>query len=406
VRTSSGKGAVAFTELTKTYRNVTAVRSVSLAAQPGEFVTLLGPSGSGKTTTLRIVAGFIQPDSGSVMLDHQEITRLPPYKREMGMVFQNYALFPHMTAEENIAFPLQMRRVKRRARRAEVERALELVHLQGLGGRHPRELSGGQQQRVALARAIVFRPQVLLMDEPLGALDRKMREALQLEIMRVGRELGVTVLYVTHDQEEALTMSDRIAIYRDGQIDQLGTARDLYERPSSLFVARFVGESTIFRGILREDGDGPVIVQAGRRIRVGRESVAESSLPSGSRAVVILRPEHVRVTLASVPRATHERAAVDPAQFRGTIAEVIYLGSTSKLIVELEDGTTAVARQNVSRIGSELAPGSKVELGWDVDDGVVVREEPDEAGTAGQEGPIPDPERTSPDLAEARAEAG
>ena len=249
----------------------------------GEFVTLLGPSGSGKTTTLRMIAGFTSPTGGSIEIDGQDMTRVPPHRRDVGMVFQNYALFPHMTAAQNVAFPLRMRKQSR----AEIDRrvgdALDLVKLRHLADRYPRQLSGGQQQRIALARAVVFEPRLLLMDEPLGALDRKLREALQLEIIRISRELGATVLYVTHDQEEALVMSDRIAIFNEGRIEQLGSGEDLYDRPASLFVADFIGESNILRGRYEADGaDGGWMTRGPWRWRIGREAARAGS--AGSRS--------------------------------------------------------------------------------------------------------------------------
>ncbi|MFN8186100.1 MAG: ABC transporter ATP-binding protein [Gaiellales bacterium] len=253
---AGSSGILSLDRVTKRYGSICACDQVSLEVQAGEFVTLLGPSGSGKTTTLRIVAGFVRPDEGNVVLDERDLTLLPPHKRDIGMVFQHYALFPHMTAGDNVAFPLKMRGVKGSERRQRAQKALELVHLAGLDNRFPSQLSGGQQQRVALARAIVFSPTLLLMDEPLGALDKKLREALQLEISHLSRRLGGTVVYVTHDQEEALAMSDRIAIYNEGRIEQIGTGQELYERPASLFVASFMGESNIFTGRLETHAGG------------------------------------------------------------------------------------------------------------------------------------------------------
>jgi putative spermidine/putrescine transport system ATP-binding protein len=369
-------GALSLERVTKTYADVRAVDDVSLDVRPGEFVTLLGPSGSGKTTTLRMIAGFVRPDSGRVVLDGRELTGIPPYKRDVGMVFQNYALFPHMTAGENVAFPLQMRRMPKDEVERAVDEAMRLVQLEGMQGRYPRQLSGGQQQRVALARALVFHPPLLLMDEPLGALDRKLREALQLEVMQLSQRLGVTVMYVTHDQEEALVMSDRIAIYSRGRIEQLGTGEDLYERPTSLFVADFVGESNIFRGTLA--GDERVLTSdSGHTIRVSEQAVRRRGLSSGPAAVVV-RPERLWIRAPG----EHERAErEDAVVLRGRIREVIYLGPSRKFMVQTEDDQTVMVRLQEERQRFDPTD-SEVVVGWPVEDGVVVPADDDPASTA------------------------
>src|SRR5207249_1438913 len=243
--------AVELRQLSKSFGPVRAVDGVTLGLARGELLTILGPSGSGKTTTLRMIAGFTQPSSGAVLLDGKDITGLPAHRRDIGLVFQNYALFPHLTAGQNVAFPLQMRKISASEVRRRVAEAFALVGLKGLEERHPRELSGGQQQRVALARALVFRPRLLLMDEPLGALDRKLREQMQLEIKHLQKTLGITVIYVTHDQEEALFMSDRVAVTNAGTIVQIGTPVDLYNRPADRFVADFIGESNFLSGTVQ-----------------------------------------------------------------------------------------------------------------------------------------------------------
>jgi putative spermidine/putrescine transport system ATP-binding protein len=369
-------GALSLERVTKTYSDVRAVDDVSLDVGPGEFVTLLGPSGSGKTTTLRMIAGFVRPDSGGVVLDGRELTRVPPYKRDVGMVFQNYALFPHMTAGENVAFPLQMRRMPKDDVQRAVAETLRLVRLEGMQGRYPRQLSGGQQQRVALARALVFHPPLLLMDEPLGALDKKLREALQLEIMQLSQRLGLTVMYVTHDQEEALVMSNRIAIYSRGRIEQLGTGEDLYERPTSLFVADFVGESNIFRGTLRGD-DGVLTSDAGRAIRVSERAVRRRGLSSGPAAVVV-RPERLWI---KAPGEHEQAASEDAVTLPGRIREVIYLGPSRKFMVQTEDDQTVMVRLQEER--RQFDPtGPEVVVGWPVEDGVVVPADDDSASTA------------------------
>ncbi|MET8571436.1 ABC transporter ATP-binding protein [Streptomyces sp. NPDC004783] len=346
-------------QVRKRFADSVAVDDVSLVVEPGEFMTLLGPSGSGKTTTLNIIAGFTPATSGTLTIGGTQVQHLPPHRRDIGMVFQHYALFPHMTVAENVAFPLKQRKVPR-ARRAEmVEAALETVRLGGHGHRRPRELSGGQQQRVALARAVVYEPSVLLMDEPLGALDRKLRESLQLEIKRVHREVGSTFVFVTHDQEEALVLSDRIAVFDHGRIQQVGTASELYERPRSLFVAGFLGESSTVRGRVEPDGDGS-------RLSVGEHTVrARGRLARGSAAAVVVRPEHLRVQPAA--------QSVDPGvnALPARVVQEIYLGSGRKLGLVLRDGTELVAREQADRL-SGVRCGDDVTVVWDVERGVLL----------------------------------
>ena len=252
---SSAGATLKLRNLVKSYSGTTVVDGISLDVAPGEFVTLLGPSGSGKTTTLNMIAGFCSVTAGDIFMDGNPIARLKPHKRNIGVVFQHYALFPHMTVTENVAFPLKQRRLSKERVLTDVADALDLVKMRPFGDRYPGQLSGGQQQRVALARDLVFRPRLLLMDEPLGALDKNLREALQLEIKRIHREVGISFVYVTHDQEEALGLSDRIAIFNRGRIDQAGSATDLYERPESVFVADFIGESNKLGGhVVRHNG--------------------------------------------------------------------------------------------------------------------------------------------------------
>jgi spermidine/putrescine ABC transporter ATP-binding subunit len=354
-------------DLRKVYGSVVACDDVDLEVRRGEFVTLLGPSGSGKTTTLRMIAGFTAPSGGSIAIDGRDVTRVPPHRRNVGMVFQSYALFPHMTAAQNVAFPLQLRGVPKSAMRARVDEALRLVKLDGFGDRYPRELSGGQQQRIALARAVVFSPLMLLMDEPLGALDRKLREALQLEIMRVSRERGATVLYVTHDQEEALVMSDRIAIFNKGRIEQIGSGEDLYDRPATLFVAEFIGESNIIRGRFERDGGAAGwVVREPWRCLVGPGSVQRAALDGGTAAGLVVRPERMRI-LAPTDDAPPGASVLD-----GTVDEALYLGSDRKYGLRLADGQHVTVREQ--RDGSERvwARGDAVRVAWAVDDGVLL----------------------------------
>src|SRR5882672_9806534 len=287
-----GRGAsVSLTALEKTFDRTNAVAGVSLGIDSGEFLTLLGPSGSGKTTTLMMIAGFEVPTAGDIAIDGASVVAVPPYRRNIGMVFQNYALFPHLTVAENIGFPLKQRRVAKAERTRLVGQALELVHLPGYAHRYPRQLSGGQQQRVALARAIVFQPRLLLMDEPLGALDKQLRENLQLEMRRLHADLGITFIYVTHDQEEALTMSDRIAVMNHGKVAQVGRPEDLYDRPTSRFVAGFIGESNFLPAIVRGMEDDVVVADCeGAVIR----ALCPGRPASGEKVTLTTRPERLR----------------------------------------------------------------------------------------------------------------
>jgi putative spermidine/putrescine transport system ATP-binding protein len=363
---------LALSDLRKVYGSVVACDDVDLEVRRGEFVTLLGPSGSGKTTTLRMIAGFTTPSSGSIAIDGRDVTRVPPHRRNVGMVFQSYALFPHMTAAQNVAFPLQLRGVPKSSIRDRVDEALRLVKLGGFGDRYPRELSGGQQQRIALARAVVFDPLLLLMDEPLGALDRKLREALQLEIMRVSRERGATVLYVTHDQEEALVMSDRIAIFNQGRIEQIGSGEDLYDRPATLFVAEFIGESNIIRGRFERDGGAAgYVVNEPWRCLVGPGSVQRAAIDGGTAAGLVVRPERMRI-LALTDDAPSGVSVLD-----GTVDEALYLGSDRKYGLQLADGQHVTVREQ--RDGNERVweRGDTVRVAWSADDAVLL---PDPAG--------------------------
>jgi putative spermidine/putrescine transport system ATP-binding protein len=369
-------GALRLADLTRYYGDVRAVDGVSLDVRTGEFITLLGASGSGKTTMLRCVAGFLKPDHGRVFLDGRDITDLAVHQRNIGMVFQNYALFPHMTAAENVAFALQVRHVNRPEIKRRVGEALEIVDLTAQADRYPRQLSGGQQQRVALARAIVFRPPLLLMDEPLGALDKQLRETMQIEINRISRELGVTVLYVTHDQEEALAMSDRIAVFRHGRIEQLGTGEELYERPTTLFVAGFMGESSIFHGRLQRDASGAYLDSGQRRLPVDEPAVSRLEVQSGEPAALVVRPERMR--LLSSDAAEHTGACL-----RGVVYDAVYLGSARKYHVRLDDGQQVVVRVGAAAQREWPTTGQEVHVTWDLEHGVLVRADDAIPATAG-----------------------
>jgi spermidine/putrescine ABC transporter ATP-binding subunit len=349
-----GAAAVRLSELTKTYGSVVAVDRVSATIDPGSFFTFLGPSGSGKTTTLMIVAGFVTPTRGDVSVDGRSVAGLPPQRRDLGMVFQSYAVFPHLTVSQNVAFPLEVRRTPGAEIRRRVGQALELVRLEGYEQRLPRQLSGGEQQRVALARALVFRPRVLLMDEPLGALDKKLRTHMQLELKHIQRQLHVTVLYVTHDQEEALTMSDRVAVMRQGRIEQIGTPAELYETPASRFVADFLGESNFLDGIVAG-------VEDGGRYRIhavdGMELAGLGTVPlrPGQPVTAAIRPERLRCGDPEAPGGN---------RCRGVVLEVIYVGDATRYRVGLGADVALTVKVPNRLGGPAYAPGETVALTW------------------------------------------
>ena len=342
-------------QLTKAFGAAKAVDQISLDVPPGAFVSLLGPSGSGKTTTLNLIAGFLTPDSGDIMLDQRSIADVPPHKRNIGMVFQSYSLFPHMTVAENVGFPLRMRtRLSRADARRRIDEMLALVQLGHLGARYPRQLSGGQQQRVAMARALVSHPRLLLMDEPLGALDKKLREQMQVEIKRIHRSVGTTVIYVTHDQTEALTMSDLVVVMHQARVAQVGTPRVLYEAPASLFVADFLGDSNLLGAkVIRASGDEfTVEIESGETIRAKRATFAA---PQGSRVVVLLRPEDMSVGTTSERTDGQDVLA-------GLVKDISYHGDTFKLDVAVGE---EVLKVKVGREqGTGIRRGQQVFLTW------------------------------------------
>ncbi|TWS96637.1 ABC transporter ATP-binding protein [Reyranella sp. CPCC 100927] len=338
------------------------VRHLDLDVARGEFLTLLGPSGSGKTTTLMMLAGFEAATTGEILLEGRSVTRLPPHKRGIGMVFQNYALFPHMTVAQNLAYPLTVRKVPRAEIGAKVRRALDMVRLAGFDDRRPAQLSGGQQQRVALARALVFEPSLVLMDEPLGALDKQLRERMQFEIRTLHEQLGTTFVYVTHDQGEALAMSDRIAVFHEGVVQQLDTAEGLYERPQNGFVAGFIGESNRLAGTVRTIGRGEarVSLDAGGEI-TGRVADAEAA---GTRALVSLRPERARI-LRPDDRADN--------MLSGRVRELIYLGDHTRVVLSVAGSDDFVVK--AANTGSVLphGTGETVTVGFGVQDCVALK---------------------------------
>jgi putative spermidine/putrescine transport system ATP-binding protein len=319
--------------LRKSYGSVAAVGGVDLEIARGEFFTMLGPSGSGKTTTLRMIAGFERPDAGTIELGGKDVSSLPPFDRDVNTVFQDYALFPHMTVQENVEYGLRVKRVGRQERRERATDALLLVRLGEFAGRKPSQLSGGQRQRVALARALVNRPSVLLLDEPLGALDLKLRQEMQIELKHIQQSVGITFVYVTHDQEEALSMSDRLAVFNQGRIEQVGTPADVYERPETAFVANFVGTSNVL-------GDG-----------------------------LAVRPEKMRI------EDTGYTAQAGEESRRGTIEDVVYLGPITRYVVRLEDGSAlGVLAQNLAQTSTEVraAQGRPVQVVWNGSHAVAI----------------------------------
>ena len=341
------------------------VRDLNLDVGHGEFVTLLGPSGSGKTTTLMMLAGFERPDSGEILVDGRAISRTPPHRRDIGVVFQSFALFPHMTVNENVAFPLRVRGVGAAEQRGRVARALDMVRLDGLGARMPAQLSGGQQQRVAVARALVFGPRLVLMDEPLGALDRQLRERLQLEIRHLHQRLGVTMIYVTHDQSEALAMSDRTAVFAGGVVRLVGTPRTLYDEPCDAFVARFVGESNRLTGTLEgiEGGVASMLLDSGLRV----SGVLAQAVSVGAACVLCVRPE----------RVVAEAGPAGPLS--GALLEVVFQGDHARLRFALDSdaGAPEIVVKQPAGVGmGGLVPGQPAALAWEPRHGRIFLPEP------------------------------
>lgn len=349
---------VVFDKITKSYDGInTVVHELDLSIERGEFVTLLGPSGSGKTTTLMMLAGFEEPSGGTITLDGRLLNHVPAHQRGIGVVFQNYALFPHMTVAGNLSFPLEMQGIGRSERDQRIKAALDMVKLGPLGERRPAELSGGQQQRVALARALVFQPKLVLMDEPLGALDKQLREHMQMEIKHIHEQLGVTVVYVTHDQSEALTMSDRVAVFNQGRIQQLASPSTLYEEPANAFVASFIGENNRLVGtvVARDDRYCQLRLEDGTQI----EARLAGDLAIGSQAVLSLRPERVRVGPGEP----------DTNAFTARIEELIYFGDHTKLRLSLGGSSGFMARTDFKDGLRDLQRGASVPVSWSRDCG-------------------------------------
>ena len=350
--------------LTRIYGTFTALDNVDLAVRRGEFVTLLGPSGSGKSTLLNLISGMVQATAGTIEIDGRDATNLPTNRRGLGMVFQNYALMPHMTVFENIAFPLQVRRVPRAEIETRVHEVLKLIQLEHVAQRKPKQLSGGQQQRISLARCIVYRPSIILMDEPLGALDKKLREDMQLEIKRLHAELGVTMIYVTHDQEEALAMSDRIVLMRKGRIEQQGAPEDLYFRPDTLFTADFLGSSNLFAGRLPAGSRQLDTPHGGLPLPAAREGE-----PEAGEAVLMVRPESMRLV-------SEGKEGGWPG-LEATLRDSIVLGSYVRHFLDLADGKRVIVQEPSGATRRRPERGAQVRVRWAAEDGRLLPTDPD-----------------------------
>jgi putative spermidine/putrescine transport system ATP-binding protein len=334
------------------------VKDLNLIMPKGEFLTMLGPSGSGKTTCLMMLAGFETATHGDIRLGGTSINNIPPHKRGIGMVFQNYALFPHMTIAENLSFPLEVRKIGKSEREAKVKRALDMVEMGAFGGRRPSQLSGGQQQRIALARALVFEPELVLMDEPLGALDKQLREKMQFEITHLAHRLGITVVYVTHDQTEALTMSDRVAVFEDGRIQQLAPPDKLYEEPQNSFVAQFIGENNTLEGTVKEISNGVALVQLDDGELTDCRPVNVSK--PGERTRVSIRPERVEYNKDRLAEGVHT--------LKAEVLEFIYMGDIFRTRLRVAGNEDFVIKTRNAPDQVRLKPGQQIEIGWLPDD--------------------------------------
>ncbi|SFI78912.1 ABC transporter ATP-binding protein [Celeribacter neptunius] len=346
---------VEFERVQKSYDGKTlVVKDLNLSIGRGEFLTMLGPSGSGKTTCLMMLAGFETATHGEILLDGMPINNIPPYKRGIGMVFQNYALFPHMTIAENLAFPLEVRKMGKSEREEKVKRALDMVQMGQFGGRRPAQLSGGQQQRIALARALVFEPELVLMDEPLGALDKQLREHMQFEITNLAHQLGITTVYVTHDQTEALTMSDRVAVFNDGRIQQLAPPASLYEEPENSFVAQFIGENNTLEGVVKELSGEKALVELDDGELIDCKPVNVTSV--GQRTRVSIRPERVE--------ANPDRLHPDAHTLKAEVLEFIYMGDVFRTRLRVAGRDDFIMKSRNAPDQVRLKPGEHIKIGW------------------------------------------
>lgn len=342
-------------EVCKMYGAVTALRPTSLDVPEGQFLTLLGPSGSGKSTMLQLLAGLTPVDGGKILIDGVDATEEPPHARGIGMVFQNYALFPHLTVEENIAFPLEMRRLHRTEIQRRVKNILEVVDLPDCASRLPSELSGGQQQRIAFARCAVYEPSVILMDEPLGALDKRLRDQMQSEIRRIHKSLGATILYVTHDQEEAMSMSDRICVMNHGGIEQMGSPWDIYFHPRSIYTAEFVGSANLLSGTVTRIAEREVLVTGSRGVQVRANLHDKSHVELNKSVTIMVRPESIRILDKNQPADN---------KFEGVVEDFVMLGPSTRLKIRTEDGTQ-YAVVLLSHLDAISGPGEMLWFGWD-----------------------------------------
>ncbi|WP_299784024.1 ABC transporter ATP-binding protein [uncultured Marivita sp.] len=353
--TSNSDAFVEFERVQKSYDGVQlVVKDLNLTMPKGEFLTMLGPSGSGKTTCLMMLAGFETATHGDIRLDGKPINNIPPHKRGIGMVFQNYALFPHMTIAENLSFPLEVRKIGKSDREAKVKRALDMVEMGAFGGRRPAQLSGGQQQRIALARALVFEPELVLMDEPLGALDKQLREKMQFEITDLAHKLGITVVYVTHDQTEALTMSDRVAVFDDGRIQQLAPPDELYEKPQNSFVAQFIGENNTLEGTIREIKGDTCLVELDDGGLIDAVPVNVSKV--GERTRVSIRPERVEINKDRLQEGAHT--------LKAEVLEFVYMGDIFRTRLRVAGNDEFVIKTRNAPDQVRLQPGTQIEIGW------------------------------------------
>ena len=354
-----GEVIVKLEQVNKKYGENHVVRNLNMDIQEGEFLTMLGPSGCGKTTTLRMIAGFEMPSDGEILVEGQAVQDTEPYNRQVNTVFQNYALFPHMTVFQNIAFGLKMKKVKKDEISKRVLHMLELVQLTGYENRKPDQLSGGQKQRVAIARALINEPKVLLLDEPLGALDLKLRKQMQFELKRLQKKLGITFIYVTHDQEEALTMSDRIAIMYEGSLQQIGTSKEIYESPATKFVADFIGESNIFYGVVKKTSEETAtVILEGGNITLASNNVTDTQI-----VYVSVRPENIKLSV--IP--------VEGFSLVGIVKEHVYIGNTNKTIISLADGMEIKMNQATNM--PLIEEGKTVYIHWEKEDAVVIPSE-------------------------------
>jgi spermidine/putrescine transport system ATP-binding protein len=358
--------AISLQGVTKRFGDVTAVDSMTLDIREGEFLTLLGPSGCGKTTTMRMVAGFEEPDEGEILLRGDDVVGVPPNKRHVNMCFQNYALFPHMDVQQNIEYGLKLKKVPKEERVRKVQEMLGIVRLEGYEHRRPGQLSGGQQQRVALARALVNEPAALLLDEPLGALDVKLRKQMQLELKRIQHELKTTFVYVTHDQEEALSMSDRIAVMNAGIVEHLGTPREVYERPSTPFVADFVGVLNAADLVVSGVGSDRAVLKVNERDRIVAP-VAGLQLVEGTPVLAAVRPERVSIRKGEID------ASGDESRLSGTVVQVVYLGTLTQFFVDTAAGRQFVVHELSTEGVDVVEPGDPVTLTWPIEDTSILR---------------------------------